>query len=163
MKSVLVTVATAVVLGLTLAPRIEAQTARAPTAQAQAGGQEVRVTLTGVEARGGQILATLQTADQFMQQRGAYSAMQPAPAANGAVTLVFTNVAPGDYTLSVLHDANGDFQMQRQPDGRPLEGWAMSNEAHVPSHQRPTFADTHFTVAGLAVTLTEAMLYPAAH
>ena len=131
----------------------------------QASAQDVRVTLTGVEARGGAILASLQTEQQFMQPRGTYGLQQAAPAQNGTVTLTFTNVAPGTYSLSVMHDANGDYQMQREANGKPLEGWAMHNGAAVAAgHGAPTFAQTSFTVsADRAVTLTEPMIYPAAH
>ena len=132
------------------------------SAAAQAEAQEVRVTVTGVEARGGQILASLQTEDQFMQPRGAYGIQQTAPAADGAVTLTFSNVAPGAYALSVLHDANGDYQMQRQANGRPLEGWAMSHgEAVAALHAAPSFAVASFDVAAAPVSLTEPMIYPA--
>ncbi len=127
-----------------------------------AHAQEVRVTLTGVQARGGDIYASLQTQDQFMQPRGTYGAMQAAPARNGSVTLVFPNVAPGDYSLSVMHDENGDRQMQREADGRPLEGWAMHNGAAIAAaHAPPTFAQAEFSVGAAPVALTEAMIYPA--
>ena len=124
--------------------------------------QDVRVTLTGVQARGGQLLGSLQTEGEFLQPRGSYGARAAAPAQNGSVTLVFTNVAPGAYSLSVMHDANSDMQMQRDPQGRPLEGWAMHNGAAVAAGQsHPTFAQVKFDVAAQNVSLTEAMIYPA--
>src|SRR5689334_11174552 len=117
MKSILIACAGLAVLALA-----------APQVWAQPSGEDVRVTITGVEARGGRILASLQTEGDFMQPRASYSAQQQAPSANGDVTFVFSGVAPGDYALSVLHDANSDYQMQRDANGRPLEGWAMSHE-----------------------------------
>ena len=110
MKPMLIACAALAVLTGGLATRVQAQPIET---------QEVRVTLTGVEARGGQILASLQTEDQFMQPRGTYGVQRAAPAANGDVTLVFSNVAPGAYSLSVLHDANSDYQMQRDARRAP--------------------------------------------
>jgi uncharacterized protein (DUF2141 family) len=126
----------------------------------QAFAEDVTVTLTGVEARGGNILAALQTEGQFMQPAGAYGARAAAPSANGDVTLTFTGVAPGAYALVVMHDENGDNEMQREPNGRPLEGWAMSNGALVNTlRAAPTFAQVSVNVAEEPVSLTEPMFY----
>jgi uncharacterized protein (DUF2141 family) len=125
---------------------------------ASAFAEDVRVTLTGVEARGGQILASLQTEAEFLQPRGAHSAVVPAPAANGEVVVVFENVAPGAYAFSAMHDANGHYQMQREADGRPLEGWAMHNGASL--RAAPTFAQVKIDIGAEDVALTEAMIYP---
>ena len=122
-----------------------------------AAAENVRVTLTGVEARGGTILATLQTEGDFMQPRGSYSAIVQAPAA-GEVVIVFEDVAPGAYAFSAMHDENGDYQMQRQPDGRPLEGWAMHNGASL--RARPTFEQVKVDIGAEGAALTEAMIYP---
>jgi uncharacterized protein (DUF2141 family) len=109
---------------------------------AQAG--EVRVTLTGVEARGGQILAQLQTEGQFLGAEAAHRAGQPAPSQPGVVTFVFPDVAPGVYAFTAMHDANGDYKMETLPSGMPAEGWAMSNGRAL---QGPaTFAVVRFEV-----------------
>jgi len=121
-----------------------------------ASAQEVRVTLSGVEARPGQILASLQTERQFMQPAGAYG--QVAQPVAGTVTIVFPDVAPGSYSLAVMHDENRDLQMQRESDGRPKEGWAMVNGASL--RGAPTFAQVKFDVGATPVHLTEAMIYP---
>jgi uncharacterized protein (DUF2141 family) len=143
MKTVLMSVAAAVVLAAFAAP---------------ASAEDVRITLTGVEARGGNILATLQTEADFMQPRGSYNAVIPAPAANGDVVVVFEDVAPGAYAFSAMHDVNGDYQMQREESGRPLEGWAMHNGASL--RARPTFAAVKLDIGAEGATLSEAMIYP---
>ena len=128
------------------------------TSAASAG--EVRVTLTGVKAKPGTILATLQTEGQFMKGQGAYSTLAPAPAADGSITLVFADVAPGAYAFSAMHDENGDYQMQRETDGAPKEGWAMSKGASLTTV--PTFAVVKVDVPAAGLTLTEPMFYPVA-
>jgi uncharacterized protein (DUF2141 family) len=143
MKTILMTCASAAFLGLF---------------PASAFAEDVRVTLTGVEARGGQILASLQTEAEFMQARGAYSAIVPAPAANGEVVVVFEDVTPGAYAFSAMHDANGDYQMQREASGRPVEGWAMHNGASL--RAAPTFAQVKIDIGAEGAALTEAIIYP---
>ena len=127
-------------------------------APAMAG--DVNLTLTGVQARGGDLLAALQTRDQFMQHAGAYGERIATPPA-GTVRVTFHDVAPGDYSLSVLHDEDGDHDMKMGADGRPEEGWAMLNGQAL--RGRPTFDQVKFTVSASGdVNLTVPMDYPAA-
>jgi uncharacterized protein (DUF2141 family) len=126
------------------------------SAAGAAEAQEVRVTLTGVQARGGSILASLQSEAEFMQSRAAFGEM--VAATEGSITIVFRNVPPGEYALSAMHDENGDNQMQRHPDGMPMEGWALSNSAMLMGP--PTFAVNKFTVGAAPVQITEAIHYP---
>lgn len=120
---------------------------------------DVNVVINGVQARGGDLLAALQTQDQFMQPAGAYGERIQNPRA-GAAHVTLHDVAPGDYSLSVLHDADGDLNMKMGPDGRPAEGWAMVNGETL--RARPTFDQVKFTVpASGDVDLTVTMQYPA--
>lgn len=121
---------------------------------------DVNVTINGVQARGGDLLAALQTQAQFMQPVGAYGERVQNPRA-GSTHITLHDVAPGDYSLSVLHDADGDHTMAMGPDGRPAEGWAMVNGETL--RARPTFDQVKFTVpASGDVNLTVSMEYPAA-
>ena len=120
---------------------------------AQAG--DVTVNLTGVQARGGQLLVSLQTRDQYQQQAG-FGEIVASPAA-GTVTLVFRDVPAGDYALSVMHDENGDYQMQASDIGIPIEGWAASRGAELRS--APTFDMVKVSVSADGATLTEPMFY----
>ena len=123
---------------------------------APAVAEDVTVTLTGVEARGGVLLAALQTEGQFMQAAGAYGERIVDPAA-GVVRVTFRNVAPGDYALMVLHDEDGDGRMTM--DGSmPAEGWAMVNGDSL--RAAPTFDDVKFSVPAAGVALTVPMAYP---
>jgi uncharacterized protein (DUF2141 family) len=123
-------------------------------APAMAG--DVTVTLTGVQARGGVLLASLQTQGQFMQPAGTYGDRVVDPAA-GTVRVTFRNVAAGDYALMVLHDEDGDNQMKM--DGyMPAEGWAMVNGETL--RAEPTFDQVKFTVAASGTTLSVPMSYP---
>lgn len=117
---------------------------------------DVTVTLTGVSAQGGQILVSLQTQDQFMKPAGAAGAYGPAEAG----TQVFTvkDVAPGDYAVMVMHDADSDWSMDQGADGKPSEGWGMSGNA--PAGGRPTFDTVKFTVPASGGEVSVGMIYP---
>lgn len=122
---------------------------------AQAGSVEVR--LRDVQNRGGQMLVSLQKEGEFLQPRGTYGAIQPVAGA-GEMTLTIKDVAPGEYSLSVLHDQNKDFQMLYGKDGRPAEGWAMHNGAAL--RGPPQWSQVKFTVGEGITTLDEALIYP---
>jgi uncharacterized protein (DUF2141 family) len=119
--------------------------------------EDVTLTLTGVEARGGVLLVALQTRGQFMQAAGAHGERIADPA-SGDLRLTFRDVAPGDYALMVLHDEDGDGQMKMN-GYRPAEGWAMINGDAL--RATPTFDQVKFTVAAPAgADLTVPMAYP---
>jgi uncharacterized protein (DUF2141 family) len=109
---------------------------------APAFAEDVTVTLSGVQARGGRLLAALQTHDQFLQPAGAYGEVIDNPAA-GSLTVTFRDVRPGDYSLSVLHDVDGDGQMKVE-GGMPAEGWAMVHGDTL--RAAPTWDQVKFTV-----------------
>lgn len=128
------------------------------TASAASAG-DVTITLTGVQARGGSMLVSLQSRDQFMQRAMTAGTIRENPAA-GTVTLTLPNVPAGEYALSALHDADGNWTMTMQ-DGRPGEGWAMSRIGAELDH-RPTFDEAVVRVPAEGAAITAAMVYPAA-
>lgn len=122
---------------------------------AHAGSVEVK--LRGVQDRGGQMLVSLQKEGEFLQPRGTYGAIQPVAGA-GEMILTIKDVAPGEYSLSVLHDQNKDFQMLYGKDGRPAEGWAMHKGAAL--RAAPKWEEVKFTVGEGVTKLEEALIYP---
>lgn len=117
---------------------------------------EVTVELAGVQARGGTLYASLQTRGDFMKPGVGYNVKAVAPKA-GVLRLTIPNVAPGDYALSVLHDANGDKQMNMSPQFIPLEGWAMSNGDALMGP--PTFDLVKVAVAAAPTTVRANLHY----
>ena len=128
-------------------------------AGAPAFAGDVNITLTGVQARGGDLLVGLQTAPQFMKHEGVYGQVIAEPAA-GTKTITLHDVAAGDYSVSALHDVDGD-RMMKLVDGRASEGWALLHGETL--RATPTFDQVKFTVPATGdVTLTVVMEYPAA-
>lgn len=128
------------------------------SAAAPALAADVTLTLDGVQARGGRLLVALQTRDQFLKHEGAYGEIIADPAA-GTRTVVFRDVAPGEYSVSVLHDVDGDGTMKVN-GVMPAEGWTMLNAETL--RAAPQFDQVDFTVpASGSVNLKAAMIYPA--
>ena len=138
MKRLLITVAVAAALV-------------SPVVAAPAHAEDVTVTITGVTARGGEILIALQTKDEYLQPRGSYGVKAASPAATGTVTVTSPGVAPGTYSVSVLHDENMDGTMAMAANGMPKEGWAMLNGDKL--RAAPTFDATSFAVGNAPVVV----------
>lgn len=122
-------------------------------APAMAG--DLTVHLEGVSAQGGQMLVSLQTREQFMKPAGANGAFGDAVA--GTQTFTVRDVAPGEYAIMVMHDANSDWQMQYGPDRKPAEGWAISGKS---GSARPTFETARIVVPAEGGEVTLRMVYP---
>ena len=123
---------------------------------APAMAEDVTVTLTGVEARGGVLLASLQTRGEFMQSSATYADRIERPAA-GTLSVTFRGVAPGDYALMVMHDEDSDGRMKMN-GYMPAEGWAMVNGDVL--RGPPTFDLVKFTVSASGADISVPMTYP---
>ncbi|NER10913.1 Uncharacterized conserved protein, DUF2141 family [Muriicola jejuensis] len=89
-------------------------------------GYDIAVTVENIETDGGQILAVLHTAETFMQGDGVGSVSVEGK--KGSLTLDFQGVEPGTYALLVMHDLNGNYQMDFDQQGMPVEKYGMSGK-----------------------------------
>ena len=48
----------------------------------------------------------------------------------GAITFMFTGLAPARYAVSAFHDENGNGKLDANLLGIPTEGFGFSNDAH---------------------------------
>lgn len=105
-------------------------------------GVNITVTIENVLNSNGKILAGLHTEETFMKAQGVNSYM--GDATEGEVSFTFKNVTPGTYAISILHDENGNMNMDFEDNGMPKESYGMSgnNTAMGP----PSFTDAKFEV-----------------
>lgn len=113
---------------------------------------DLNVTLTGVKDQGGTMLVSLQSREQFMKPAGANGAMGPATA--GTMTLTVNNVAPGEYAVMVMHDADSNWSMGMK-DGKPTEGFG-----HSGSGDGRDFDAVKITVPANGASVTIPLTYP---
>lgn len=122
---------------------------------ATASAADLTITLEGVEARGGTLYVSLQSEGQFMKEEAIAGQQTPVPEAGN---LTYTlSVPAGKYALVVWHDDNDNGEFDRQEDGQPLDGWAMSRSAELRGF--PAFADVSVDVPESGAAITEPMIY----
>jgi uncharacterized protein (DUF2141 family) len=122
------------------------------TACAQAADLTVRI--EEVKNKDGQLMAALYDSAAGFLTRPVRKATVEAVA--GSTTVVFKDLAPGEYGLSVFHDANGNGRLDRNAMGMPIEQVGFSKDAQG-FMGPPAFDAVRFTVpesgAGIVVTL----------
>lgn len=121
---------------------------------AQAG--EIDLTLNGVQPKGGKILVSVQSREQYMQRAQTSGAIVDG-SASGQMKIRLPDVPAGDYAVSVLHDVDGNFDMTRDAGGKIAEGWSTVNAASL--RAKPTFDQVKVSVNG-DTAVTETMIYP---
>lgn len=126
---------TTIVLSLTLA-FMNAQDA------IKTEGTTITVTVP-VKTDKGEIMVGLYNEATFMKAAPLQSSSNTIE--NGKATVTFTNVAPGDYGITLFHDTNGNKTMDFEPSGMPKENYGVSN--NVMNFGPPQWKDAKFTVA----------------
>ena len=120
---------------------------------AQAGN--VDVTVDGVRA-GGTLYVALQQRAQFLSEVDAYSQKVENPTA-GTVSVTFHDVVPGEYSVNVWHDDDGNGRFDTQPDGPPLDGWSLVNADALTG--MPSFDQVKTTIGAEGSAVPLAMRY----
>ena len=110
----------------------------------------IEVILSGLPNDDGEALfALFAGAEGFPDRVDAAAARRRGRVVGGVARVVFEDVAPGDYALSALHDANGSGAIDTNLLGLPTEKFGVSNVAKG----RPTWDAARFAVAGDAGTI----------
>lgn len=87
----------------------------------------VEVVVTGIREAKGDILVGLFNNDGDFLKTAIQGKV--VKASKEGVTVVFENLQEGDYAVSVLHDENGNGEMDKNVMGIPKEGFAFGNNA----------------------------------
>lgn len=108
---------------------------------ATAQTQDLKITVTNIRNdRGFVLMALHKPGKNFIGERFMSVKLT---AQKGQVAGVFSNVPPGTYAVSVIHDANGDMKFNKNFFGKPVEGLGFSNNAVVKSVP-PDFQEVSF-------------------
>jgi uncharacterized protein (DUF2141 family) len=93
--------------------------------------REIGVEVSQLRNRRGAVRAALyDRAATWLQQSGARASCS-GPAAGPIFRCSFGPIPPGQYAIAILHDEDGDGQMDRDWIGVPQEGYGFSNDAAV--------------------------------
>ena len=102
----------------------------------------LKVTVNNAKDDQGKMVYSLSTQNQFMKAAPLKSASIEIK--DGVAVATFENVPGGDYAVMVLHDKNGNNQMDFSEQGMPTEAYGMSNNPM--SYGPPTWDDAKITV-----------------
>jgi uncharacterized protein (DUF2141 family) len=80
------------------------------------------------------------------------------PATTPAVQAEFQNVPPGTYAISIIHDENGDEELNTNLLGMPKEGFGFSNDA-MNTFGPPDFKKASFTMQGATTRVALSVRY----
>lgn len=105
---------------------------------------KITVKVTNANSDEGEMLFALYSEDNFLQGRPQFSALSKIK--DGYATGTFENVPEGTYAVVILHDKNGNHQMDFDQSGMPLEGYGTSGNTY--SYGPPTWEDSRFNYEG---------------
>lgn len=86
---------------------------------------KLQVTVTNIKGHKGNIIVGIFDSDENFLKKPLDGRM--AKASGDSITVVFENLKPGKYAVSVLHDANKNKDLDKNKLGIPKEGFGFSN------------------------------------
>lgn len=113
-----------------------------PTA---AWGADLTVTVAGIENRTGQIMVAVVDGEDAFNGKRAPVLSALLPPGGDEITFRTDALAAGDYGVRVMHDENGNGEMDENLVGMPTEPWGFSNNA-AGSFGPPGWQDVRFTL-----------------
>ena len=148
-------IAFAIATGISaIAPTANAQTTRTAT---------LSVEVTGLKNDQGQVcVSVVNNSEDFPNDTEAVVAKECVLAAEAdtqsAITVLFTDLEPSTYAVSVFHDENEDNQLNTATFGIPTEGFGFSQNPTVRT-RAPRFQETAIFVLGREVESEIEMIY----
>ncbi len=112
---------------------------------------DLDVTIRGIHSATGMLMiAVVNSEAAFNGEAPAVLSLLLAPR-EGAVSFSTDALPEGDYGIRVMHDENGNGDMDSNMVGMPTEPWGFSNNA-MGSFGPPGWSDVRFTLDGSAST-----------
>lgn len=108
------------------------------------GNTTLTVVVENIKSNKGVVLAGLSSKETFMKTAPEFNA-KAEYIEEGKVILVFENVPPGTYGLTVLHDKNSNGRMDFAATGMPEEDYGISNNTFDP-YGPPRWEDAKFEI-----------------
>lgn len=114
------------------------------------GAQDMEVTITNIRNDKGVLMIGLFNSKETFTKK-IFKGENP-KASTGEVKVVFKNIPPGDYAVSVFHDENSNGKIDTNFIGIPKEGFGFSNDA------MGAFGPPSFEKAGVVVPKTKSVV-----
>lgn len=115
------------------------------------GAATLTIEVGGLRSADGQVLLALfRGADGFPGEHAKAFRSTAAKIAGDRARIVLSGLPPGEYAFALVHDENGNDQLDKSWVGIPKEGFGASNDARG-RFGPPKYADAKFVVADGAV------------
>ena len=111
-----------------------------------AGAETLTIVIEDIRVASGTIQVQVQASEAQFDNGGAVAQFREA-ASEGSMTLVATDLPPGEYAIRIMHDVNGNDELDANFVGMPTEPYAFSNNAKG-RFGPASWADASFTLAG---------------
>lgn len=92
---------------------------------------ELTVTITDIREAQGSLMVAVVDSDAAWNNQAKPVAAQKVAATKGEMTLRFADLPAGKYAVQVMHDENGNNQLDSNFLGIPSEGYGFSNNPNV--------------------------------
>lgn len=102
----------------------------------------ITVTIDGLRNDKGYVMVALHNGESEFPGDDAYKTLS-VEIKDGSAEAIFEEVPAGEYAVAVMHDENGNEEMDFNSYGMPLEGFGFSNEAQADMGP-PGFDDAAF-------------------
>lgn len=112
---------------------------------ASVSAADLTVRINDVRVQAGNLMLSLVDSPAGWDSQAAPVAAQVVAAVGETAEVVFTDLAPGDYAVMVLHDENDNGQLDTNLVGMPIEGYGFSNNPQV--MRKPTWDEARFALA----------------
>ena len=97
-------------------------------ASAQVSAETLTIVIEDIRDAGGTLKVQVLAGQEQFEGGGAAVRFRE-PAAEGALTLTADNLPSGEYAIRVMHDVNGNDELDTNFVGMPTEPYAFSNNA----------------------------------
>jgi len=105
---------------------------------------KLQVTVTHIKGQKGDIIVGIFDSDQDFLKKPIEAKTTKASA--DSITVVFENIKPGKYAVSVIHDVNKNQDLDKNKLGIPKEGFGFSNNV-LGAMGPPSFKSAQFDLS----------------
>ncbi|WP_163995667.1 DUF2141 domain-containing protein [Pyxidicoccus caerfyrddinensis] len=119
---------------------------------ANAHAATLTLDIQGLSKKSGHVLIAVHTNAASFNDKGKPVAVRSVEVTDSKLTVTIPDLAPGDYAVSLFHDANDNNKLDTNIIGIPKEGYGFSN--NVGARGKPRFDEAKFTLGADGTTLT---------
>ncbi len=114
---------------------------------------DLKITVTDLRSEKGAVGFSVVNSAAAWNGKAAAVERKMVPVTGAEVTLQLTDLPAGEYAISVMHDENGNGELDANFMGMPTEGYGFSNNPNV--LRKPTYDEARFELSaeGGAITI----------